>query len=57
MFFDVYVDILSEYFQFDRIEYMHNALPADHLARLREHYPGRRDFGSYGAKLRLIVSK
>lgn len=57
LFFDAYVDVLGEFFQFDRVELLHNALPAEHLARLREHYPGRRDFGSYGAKCKLIVTK
>jgi SAM-dependent methyltransferase len=57
LFFDVYADTLTEFFQPDRAEYMRTVLPADHLARLREHYPGRRDFSTYGAKFRLIVSK
>jgi len=57
LFFDVYADTLAEMFQPDRVEYMRTALPAEHLATLREQYPGRRDFSSYGAKFRSIVVK
>ena len=57
LFFDVYVENMAEVFQFDRVEYMRTDLPADHLAKLRAQYPGRRDFCSYGAKIRLIVTK
>lgn len=57
IFFDVYADIFPEFFQIDRVDYMRTELPADHLERLREQYPGRRDFSTYGAKCKMMVSK
>jgi SAM-dependent methyltransferase len=58
VFYDDYLAILSDKsYQLDFIRVMHNTLPLAHSAMLRERYPGRNDFSSYGFKCRLIVRK
>ncbi len=57
-FYDVYGSLMnSANLQLDRMELMYNALPADHLRRLRAAYPGHVDFSTYGGRYRLIVRK
>jgi ubiquinone/menaquinone biosynthesis C-methylase UbiE len=58
VFYDDYMKIFEEdRFQIDRMEIMYNALPRDHIERLRDGYPGRRDFSAYGGKYKLVVRK
>lgn len=51
-FFDEYLDWMHD-FQVVRFESMFNRLPGDHLRMLREAFPGRRDFATYGSYVRL----
>jgi SAM-dependent methyltransferase len=58
VYYDDYVKIFEEdRFQIDRVEIMWSELPRDHLMRLRNAFPGKRDFSSYGGKYKLIVRK
>lgn len=58
VFFDDYNRIFqSSNLQIDELELMHNELPIDHLQLLRRRYPGRWDFSTYGAKVKLINRK
>ncbi len=57
-FYDEYATIMADdCFQIDRMQLMYNELPKDHLSRLRERYPGRHDFSTYGGRYKLIVRK
>jgi SAM-dependent methyltransferase len=57
-FYEEYSRIMSTgVLQMDRMELMYNELPKDHLSRLRQLYPGRHDFSTYGGKYRVIVRK
>jgi SAM-dependent methyltransferase len=58
VFYDDYMAIFEQdRFQLDRMEIMYNALPREHIERLRNAHPGRRNFAAYGGKYRLIVRK
>lgn len=58
VFYDEYMRIFEEdRFQLDRMEIMYNQLPRDHIKQLRNAYPGKHDFSTYGGKYRLIVRK
>ena len=58
LFFDDYLNVFSAaQLQLDSQELMYNLLPPDHLHLLRSAFPGKRDFGTYGAKMRFIVNK
>ncbi len=50
VFYDDYVGLMARHFQLVASEIMSNDLPRPHLATLRERYPDRVDFSSYGGK-------
>jgi len=58
VFYDDYMKIFEQdRFQIDRMEIMYNELPSAHVQRLRNAFPGKKDFSSYGGKYKLIVRK
>lgn len=54
IFYDDYVPIFHR-FQVERMETMFNRLPTAHLGALREAYPDRGDFSTYGGRYKLLV--
>jgi SAM-dependent methyltransferase len=57
VFYDDYAELMFDRFQVVHAEMMGNQLPREHLARLRDKFPGRRDFSTYGGLYRLAVNK
>jgi len=55
-FYDDYVHLMVDLFRIVHADTMSNELPAAHLAALREKFPGRRDFSTYGGLYRLAVT-
>ncbi len=58
LFYDDYLKVFSDAkLQLDSMELMYNILPLSHLHALESAYPGKSNFGTYGAKLRYICVK
>lgn len=58
LFYDDYLRIFSNArLQLDSQELMYNIIPAAHLSKLQNVYPGINDFSTYGAKVKFIVNK
>jgi len=50
VFYDDYVQLMARFFQLVACEVMYQELPPEHLALLRQKFPSRLDFSSYGGK-------
>jgi hypothetical protein len=57
VFFDDHLRKMNWHFQVVAAETMYNELPASHLATLRDHFPGKVDFSTYGGSFLLRVVK
>lgn len=56
VFYDDYVKSFHHY-QVERLETMFNPLPLEHDVKLRNKFPGRRDFSTYGGRYKILASK